>query len=372
MKKKTTEQFITESENIHGYKYDYSLVEYKNNKTKVKIICHIHGVFEQLPGRHSIGNGCRYCAHDKNKLTKNEFLKRSEEIHGNKYDYSLVNYNGNRTNVEIICHKHGVFEQMPEKHLIGHGCQICGGNNTLSTKQFIQKSKKIHGDKYDYSLVKYKNHTTKVEIICPEHGIIKQLPLNHLKGYGCYKCIGRYESLENIIEKFKQIHGNKYDYSLVNTNKKRIKISIICSEHGIFKQTLGKHLIGNGCPICKESKGEKKIRLFLNNKKFIFIIQKMFNNCKNKNPLPFDFYLPNDNLCIEYDGIQHFKKNEFFGGIDGFNKLKKNDQIKNLYCEKNNIDLIRISYQDYNNIENILKNKLEKYETINNFNIQRI
>jgi len=363
MKKKTTDQFITEFIKKHGNIYDYSLVNYINSKTKVKIICKKHGIFEQLPGRHLTGNGCRYCAYDKNKLTKNEFIKRSEKIHSNRYDYSLVNYKGNRTNVQIICKIHGIFEQKPEKHLIGHGCQKCGGSIRLTNEQFIERSKKIHNDIYDYSLVNYKNHTTKVKIGCKNHGFFEQLTLNHLKGYGCYKCMGRYESLDNIIKRSKKIHDDIYDYSLITTNKKRLKIDIICKKHGVFKQTLNKHLSGNGCPTCKESQGERKIRLFLKNNNSIFNIQKMFIKCKNKNPLPFDFYLPKYNLCIEYDGIQHFKINEFFGGTNGFNKLKKNDQIKNSFCKKNNIDLLRISYQDYNNIENILKNKLEKYES---------
>ena len=191
---------------------------------------------------------------------------------------------------------------------------------------------------------------------------IKQLPLNHLKGYGCYKCIGRDESLKDIIIKLEKSHGYIYDYSLITTNKKRIKVDIICKKHGIFKQTLKKHLSGNGCPICKESQGEKKVRLYLECNNSIFDTQKFFNDCKNINPLPFDFYLPKYNLCVEYDGIQHFEKREFFGGINGFNKLIKNDQIKNSFCKKNNIDLLRIPYYDYNNIEKILKNKLKEYE----------
>jgi len=139
-----------------------------------------------------------------------------------------------------------------------------------------------------------------------------------------------------------------------------IKIKIICKKHGIFEQTPDNHINKKtGCPICNESKGEKEIRIILNNLNIKYIKQKTFNNCKNKRKLPFDFYLTDYNLCIEFDGIQHFKSIEYFGGEKVLKETQKRDLIKNNYCKENNIKLLRIKYN-----ENILK-KLKKYNEKN-------
>jgi hypothetical protein len=171
----TTEIFIKRSIVIHKNKYDYSLVNYKNSRTKVKIICPIHGEFEQLPNNHLTGQICNECFKKSKLLTNEIFIKRSNIIHNNKYDYSLVEYKNNKTKVKIICPIHGEFEQQPSKHLGGGGCRKCSIlYKTLSLSEFIKKSKEMHGDKYDYSLVEYKNSQIKVKIICPIHGIFNQ------------------------------------------------------------------------------------------------------------------------------------------------------------------------------------------------------
>jgi len=126
------------------------------------------------------------------RKTTEEFIEMAKSIHGDRYDYSLVEYKNNKTKVKIICPVHGVFEQKPIHHLRGHGCHECG-DKRLTTKQFIEKVKSIHKDKYDYSLVEYKNNKTKVKIICPVHGPFEQRPNDHLRGRGCFKCGGRYE-----------------------------------------------------------------------------------------------------------------------------------------------------------------------------------
>jgi len=121
MKKLTTIDFIEKSINIHGNKYDYSLVEYVGSKMKVKIICRIHGVFEQIPTHHLNGVGCS----GNKKYTTEEFIKKATKIHNNRYDYSLVDYINTNTKVKIICKKHGIFEQTPKKHLKGQECPKC-------------------------------------------------------------------------------------------------------------------------------------------------------------------------------------------------------------------------------------------------------
>jgi len=165
-----------------------------------------------------------------------------------------------------------------------------------------------------------------------------------------------------FIEKAVQVHNNKYDYSLVEYKNIKTKVKIICSIHGIFEQTPNNHPRGNGCPKCNDSKGENNIIQVLKKYKIDYIFQKRFKDCKNKYPLPFDFYLPKYNLCIEYEGKQHFEEIKYWGGIKRFKYIKQNDEIKNNYCKTHNIPLFRIAY--FNNIENKLQ------ELFNNMQIK--
>jgi len=127
------------------------------------------------------------------RLTTDEFISSARRVHGNKYDYALVEYSVTDIPVKIICREHGEFEQRPHNHLSGHGCNTCGGLATANarrsnTEQFIAKAKRVHGDKYDYSLVSYERAVLPVKIVCPAHGEFEQKPKSHLLGRGCRKC----------------------------------------------------------------------------------------------------------------------------------------------------------------------------------------
>jgi len=216
MKRLTTKEFISKAKKIHDNKYDYSNVEYENAKTKVKIICKKHGIFEQQPQHHLSGHECFKCSIEKNKsiISNNkksntkEFIKKAKKKHGNKYDYSLVEYQDIYQEIKIICSIHGIFEQKPYIHLNKSGCQKCANEKTKkSIENFIIDIKKIHGNKYDYSLVDYKNNYTKVKIICSEHGIFVQTPKNHIQGKGCPKCGLR----KNRLRRIKEIERDKFN-----------------------------------------------------------------------------------------------------------------------------------------------------------------
>ena len=301
-----------------------------------------------------------------NKLTKDEFINKCKLIHKDRYDYSLVEYNGNKIKVFIICRKHGIFNIRPDHFLRGHGCKKCSDEkekyNTLTTKEFIRRSKEIHGNKYDYSLVEYTSIHKNVKIICPIHGVFEQLPNNHLKKLGCSKCSNiKKLTKEEFIFKSIKTHGNKYDYSLVDYKNNRKKIKIICKIHGIFEQSPGSHMINQGCPKCKRSKGEENVENFLINKNVSFISQKIFPNCKDKYSLRFDFYLPEYNCCIEFDGKQHYQIIEKFGGEIEFKDRIKKDAIKTQFCQKNNIKLYRIKYnENINDKLNFIYNDINK------------
>jgi very-short-patch-repair endonuclease len=413
MRRLTQEGFIEKCNEVHDNKYDYSLVEYKGVGNKIEIICHKHGIFTQGAKQHKEGQGCSKCSGKYKKTTK-EFIKESKKIHGDKYDYSLVEYINNRTLVKLIDREYGyIFEQRPEHHLNGFFY------NGYTTESFILKSKEIHGDKYDYSLVEYINSKTpvtiidreygftfnqnpqhhlnghgssgkitkdhfikkcseihnnrydyslineilsnknKVKIICKEHGEFKQSVSNHMNlKQDCPKCAGNFPyTTESFTKRCDEIHNGKYDYSLVDYKGIGEKIKIICNDHGIFKQSASKHLNSEqGCPECKTiSRGENKISKILNKNNIEYIKEHSFEDCKNINKLPFDFYIPSKNIIIEYDGIQHFKSVDFFGGEKELKHRQKLDKIKDKYCEKNNIYLIRIPYTEYKNVERILE-----------------
>ena len=360
MKKLTTNEFIEKAIKVQGDKYDYSLLNYINNSTKIKINCLEHGEFKQRPSDHLSGSGCPICSYLKKAVnqtkTTNKFIIDAKKVHGDNFGYLLVNYVNARTKIKIICKEHGIFEQLPNNHLNGKGCPKCT-DQTKTTNKFIIDAKKVHGDNFGYLLVNYVNARTKIKIICKEHGIFEQLPNNHLNGKGCPKCSYKIFTTEEFIEKVKNIHNNKYSYPNTNYINNKTKIKIDCPIHGEFEQRPDDHIRGIGCPFCKESHGEKEIRILLEQNNIIFETQKKFKNCRNKNQLPFDFYLPNINLIIEYDGEQHFKPLNFFGGKEGLKNRKKLDIIKNNFCKNSGIGLLRIKYNE--NIENKIKNYLK-------------
>ena len=288
------------------------------------------------------------------KINNDIFINRSNIIHNNRYDYSLVDYKKSVIKEKIICPEHGIFLQSPNVHLSGHGCPLCGqikvdNSKRCSLEDFIKRSNVIHNNKYDYSKVEYKNTNTKVKIICKIHGEFEQKPYHHLNGTMCPYCRGVKTNKNIFVEKSNVIHDNKYDYSLVDYKNCNTNVIIQCPIHKEFNQTPTKHLAGHGCPICNESKGEINIRKYLNKNKIKYVSQYRFDGCKDKNELIFDFYLPDFNICIEFDGEQHYNPLKFFGGDIGLIDNIKKDNIKNDYCHENSIKLFRIKYDD--NIE---------------------
>jgi len=293
------------------------------------------------------------------KLTKEEFINRSIEVHKNKYDYSLVEYLDSKTKVKIIFNGN-IYEQTPNKHLQGK-CPEKRINILKTADNFIESANKLHNNKYDYSLIDYKGCYSLLKIICPLHGIFNQRADSHLNGKGCIKCGIEKNSnicrikITDFIERSLYIHGDIYDYSKVKLLTQNKKVTIICKKHGEFIQRPSKHIRGQGCPHCNESKGERDICLILDRQNIKYIRQYVFQNCFYKRKLKYDFYLPDYNTCIEYDGIQHHKPIDIFGGEEEFNMTKKRDKIKNIFCCENKINLFRINYSD---------NLIEKIKTI--------
>lgn len=248
---------------------------------------------------------------------------------------------------------------------------------SLTTEKFIERSKIIHNNEYDYSQTIYKNASTKVDILCQQHGIFKQLPFAHLSGQGCPYCAGKNITTEDFIKKAKLIHDEKYDYSKVNYVNNNTKVSIICAKHGEFLQSPSKHLIGQGCPKCNSSHLENDMREFLTLNDINFIEQYNFNGLLKRQTV--DFYLPDYNIAIECQGIQHFEptysKKNFEKSHKEFNKILKRDYKKYNKLIQLNLTVIYFIYKNikkyivnndlFNNIYSINNVILDKNEILN-------
>lgn len=299
----------------------------------------------------------------KQETKQQNFILRAIKTHGDRYDYSKVHYQSPHIKVTIICPIHGEFEQTPDSHVRNHGCPKCNGGTKITINDFLTKAKAVHGDKYDYSKVNFTKTNEMIKIKCPEHGEFEQTASNHLFGYGCQLCgqitrsNKKTKTIDHFISKAIDVHGNFYDYSKVTYEKVNKKVTIICPIHGEFKQTPNDHISSkNGCPICNESKGEREISKWLDSLNIKYIRQHKFDDCRDIRPLPFDFYLPDYNTCIEYDGEQHFKEVSVFENKNNnLLKIKKRDKIKTDYCnKKENPNLIRVKFDEINKINDIL------------------
>lgn len=300
-------------------------------------------------------------------LTEEQFIEKAHKTHGQKYDYSKTRYINSRTKVCIICPKHGEFWQMPPNHLRGQGCPMCRNEEKsiskyYTTEKFVKLAKKVHGDKYDYSKVRYVNSKTKVCIICPKHGEFYQTPNSHLNGHGCFECgllscVPKGLTTEEFIEKARKIHGNKYNYSKAKYINSYTKVCIICPKHGEFWQTPNCHLDGKGCPLCNESHLERDIRFLFDKNEIKYQYRK--KDFEWLNGLELDFYLPDYNVAIECQGEQHFIPKSFGGNkFDKFEKQIKLDELKALRCKNNGVKLIYYSYS------NIVPKNWNKYSVI--------
>jgi len=283
----------------------------------------------------------------------NDFIIKAKQVHGDKYDYSKINYINMMTKVIIICPIHGEFEQKPCKHAYyKRGCPECSLSKKSNTEKFITKAKKIHGDKYDYSKTNYINATTKITIICPIHGEFEQTPQGHLKGYGCCKCSDHYKLGDKFTELANKIHHNKYKYSSEYKNNKT-KVKIICPVHGEFEQLPANHLYNkNGCPKCISiiSSGHQEIINFIDNRFKIII-----NNKDTIKPYELDIFMPDINIAIEYNGIYFHSYSSLETARD-----KNIHKIKYKLCEKVGIRLIQIFENEWITKKEIVKSILNQ------------
>uniref|UniRef100_A0AAU8GGL7 Homing endonuclease n=1 Tax=Salmonella phage vB_STmST19_KE08 TaxID=3161165 RepID=A0AAU8GGL7_9CAUD len=286
------------------------------------------------------------------KKTTEEFIADARKVHGDRYDYSKVEYVNAKTKVCVICPEHGEFWQIPNDHLNKHGCFLCGGSSKGSTNLFIEKARLLHGKRYDYSKVFYVNAKTKVKIICKHHGEFMQSPNDHLNGRGCAMCKSDKMSREQLLTSNDFIlsarirHGDRYDYGKVNYIGSKEKVCITCHAHGDFMMRPNDHLNGQCCPKCSSvfSKGESEV---------FELIKRYYPDAQQRvrgviPPLELDIYIPSLKLAVEYNG-------EFWHSVD---KKGKNYHLNKRHaCEAAGVRLISVCETDW-------KTKRERVERI--------
>lgn len=395
--------FIEKSKSIHGDKFNYSKFKYTGSKNKSILICNTCNIeFLTTPSNNLLGNGCKNC-YNVSKVNSIEILSNLESKN-NSWSFNLKSYKNRDSDIYFICNN-GHNGISTYRNMIRYNvCKRCDEINSLEKKQKEIENNRIkileyisdkeikykcetchHISKNNYRSLTYNKYrckycsllessellknkkiklleinSKKIKLECNNGHIYTQDKSNLLSGRGCNECriINKVINKDDLISLFNNIHGDYFKYNIDNFKNVHCKIDITCRKGHEFKQKVSNHLQGKGCSICRESSGERFISNYLDKKSIFYIRQKKFKDCFHKSSLPFDFYLPDMNTLIEYDGIQHFEPVSIFGGTKEFEKTKIRDKIKNEYCKLKNIHLIRISY---------LEDIEERLSTINKF-----
>lgn len=365
----TLDDFIRKAHEVHNNKFDYSLIEsYHNLNDMMSIICPVHGVFTQKAQMHLKPKNyacpeCRKEAILKAKgASKEDFVKKSKEIFGDRFDYSKAMYKNAHTKVTIICRLHGEFKQLPSNHLKGHvGCQGCNGQSSITVESFIQKSKEVHGERVvDYSFLPdtLKNMHQKVMLRCVKHDRMYEVEINsHLRGrVGCDLCSPSAKmSKDRFLHKSPpELKVLNFDYGHIdweNVNVRSKKEKIICPVHGEFHQSLEHHLSGkNGCSRCSRtqvSAEEKSLADFVESLG-VEIVRNDRNVLDGKE---LDIYIPSHNVAIEYNGVFWHSENMGRGKWYHYNKWKD--------CHDEGVRLLTIWSDDYNRKRNIVHSHIK-------------
>ena len=375
MNKKTA---IEKFKELYGDKYDYSKIgNITSTSDKITIVCPKHGEFVKTVNNHLHGQGCPKCKiEERIKNGQKEFERMGNKIHNGKYNYNKSTYKGYNEKVCIICPIHGEFWQTPSLHISQKcGCPKCANKNK-ELNEVIEKCIEIHGDKYDYSLIESPILSKKQKIKCKNCGRIFEIDLgSHIHNKrGCKFCSHRsyVYTTDEFKERAYKVHGDKYDYSKSECKGVDDKVCIICPIHGEFWQTPHSHMSGVGCPKCHEEHNINEMLLFDILKKYYgeeVICQYKTDWLKGQS---IDIYIPSKKVGIEYQGIQHFKPVKYFGGNKKYEYTVKKDKEKFEKCKNNGIKLFYFSkekevpnqYLDtiYSN-NNDLINEINKYGT---------
>lgn len=347
---------------INKYKDKF---KYKSYSDKSISNCKIHGNFKLSTEILLYNKGCPKCAHNY-KISEEDFValyKKSKSFNPN-YEFSEFEYKHTEYKSVVINKELNTKHLINPYNLLNHSKNVLSLINAIDKNDYcIKYANTIHNNLYDYSEFNYVGINIDTIIKCHIHGVFMQTYHRHINSQGCPKCssIKRNNAQINttnyFIKKSIEKHGNMYNYTKSIYITAKNKLIIICNKHGEFEQQACNHLTGRGCPKCKSSKGELKIINYLENNNIKYETQKRFDKCKNILPLPFDFYINEYNLLIEFNGEQHYSDKNYFGLLKD---VKKRDKIKLDFAKKYGFNYLIIKYDKYNRIDDILNKKINK------------
>ena len=358
-RKITQEEFLSRVADIHGDRIDFSDFEYNGNNRKGKCKCNICGhEWNAIPMTLFKGHGCPKCAVEykarKISLSQEEAVAKFRDVHGEKYNYDSVKYKNNKTPVEVICPEHGSFFIKPQLLMEGHGCPKCAkGGIKLTQDEFIDRMNTRLAN-IDFSDFNYVNAQSVGRCKCKTCGFEWETTYVSLTQsiYGCPNCATqrraskRRETMDGFKEKYySKFPNNGYVFPETEYINALTKIAVECPKHGRFTMKPGDLMNGHGCPKCNQSQMEKKIDAELAKNEFNYIPQARFDWLGAKS---LDFYLPDFNLGIECQGDQHFVIIEHFGGKEKFDKVRERDKLKKNLCNGNGVRLIYFLDEKYN------------------------
>lgn len=347
---------------------------YVNNRQLLKLVCKCGKPFEKnldTMNRYKkyMCNTCSDKIARKNKSVPYNKIKSNIEKTGYKLETKESEYVNTEKKIKVTCKEGHSYEVAYNSFMSGKRCKKCYNENTrkrltISYEEIYNFINSIgyflHTPKEDYTDTK-----SRIEVSC-DKGHRYSVRANSLRiGRRCKKCSDKEKGIKSRVPYEKMVeYVNQDGYKLLTSKEEYNGTHSYClfqcnRSHNPYRSKMSEFLQGSRCPTCRESKGEKKIRKILNECNVSFFQQHKFEDCRFKQVLSFDFYLSEYNLCIEYDGIQHYKIIEAFGGFNGFVETKIRDTIKNEYCKNNNIGILRIPYFKFDEIENILLNKLK-------------
>ena len=330
-RRKTPEEYVQECKNKG---LDLPIEDYINNSTKINHKCSKGHIYLQTPHGHLNGQGCTVCK----KKTTEEYI---HECMDKGYDLPIEDYINTRTRINHKCSKGHIYLQTPHGHLNGQGCSICGGTKKKTTEDYLQECKEKG---LDLPIEDYINSMTKINHKCSKGHIYPQTPNGHLSGYGCPVCYGNEKKTPK--EYLQECKEKDLDLPVEDYKNNSTKINHKCMQGHVYPQEPRSHLEGIGCPLCSESHGEKFIRNYLDKRCIKYISQKTFKDLKDKTYLSYDFYLPDYNILIEYQGIQHFESVSFNGkDYTDLDKQKHHDNLKRTYAKDNGYKLLRPTYK---------------------------
>lgn len=362
---KTFEEFVEKAKQIHGDKFTYIKESFTKTSDKIEIKCNKCGnTFVQCGSLHLRGCGCSFCNPPHIKLTTEQFKEKLNKTHPNLE--VLTEYISTNKPITVKCKIHNyTYVTTPHRLVQGANCQKCYDDRRSAIKRkscdtVMKQLTDVHGDKYTFPYIKkeYFDSKSKITAICPKHGGFKISISKLLRKQGCSKCadekngIRKRLPLSKCLEKCNKKHNFKYTYPYIEEEYETASsyVSILCPIHGLFKQNIGVHMQGHGCPTCNESHLEQDVNAMLCKSKISVGRQKNFEwlrNDKTGFKLSLDLYLEDKNIAIECQGGQHFSPVDGFGGKEEFEKIKYRDKIKNKLCKEHNVKLIYITNKKF-------------------------